>query len=331
MMTRRTFLGGVGGGLATALATTARGAAQPESRRYRIGIMEARAASANAAQLAAFRRGLEELGYVEQRQFVLEYRSAEGQPDRFPAIATELVRVPVDVILAAGTPAVLAAKRATQTIPIIMTSSGDPIDTGAVGSLPYPGGNVTGVSALFAETSGKRIELLKEAIPTAQRIAVLLDMGNPAAVRQWRITNSAATSMKLAPQLLDVRRADDIGRAFERAARDRADAMLVGRGAVALHNARQIADLALRYRLPTMFSSRDFVELGGLMSYGVNYAELYYRAATFVDKIFKGAKPGDLPVEEPTDFELVINVATATKLRITLARALVQRADHLIE
>ena len=318
--------------MATAGAATARatGAAQPESRRYRIGIMEARAASANAAQLAALRRGLEELGYAEQRQFVLEYRSAEGQPDRFPAIATELARIPVDIILAGGTPAVLAAKRATQTIPIVMTSSGDPIDAGAVGSLPYPGGNVTGVSALVAETSGKRIELLKEAIPTAQRIAVLLDMRNPAVVRQWRITNAAATSMKLTPQLLDVRRAEDIGRAFERAARDRADAMLVGRGAIALHNARQIVDLAVRHRLPTMFPSREFVELGGLMSYGVNYAELYHRAATFVDKIFKGAKPGDLPVEEPESFELVINVGTATKLRLALAQTLLQRADQLI-
>jgi len=333
MLTRRTFLGWVGGGLAAARATTARatGAAQPESRRYRIGIMEARAASSNAAQLAAFRRGLEELGYVEQRQFVLEYRSAEGQPDRFPSIATELVRIPVDIILATGTPAILAAKRATQTIPIVMTSSGDPIDTGAVGSLPYPGGNVTGMSALVVETSSKRIELLKEAVPTAQRIAVLLDMGNPAVVRQWRITNAVATSMKLVPQLLDVRRSDDIGRAIERAARDHANAMLVGRGAVALHNARQIADLAVRYRLPTIFPSREFVELGGLMSYGVNYAELYHRAATFVDKIFKGAKPGDLPVEEPTNFELVINLKTAKALGLTIPQTLLLRADQVIQ
>jgi putative ABC transport system substrate-binding protein len=333
MITRRTFLGEVGGVLATVRATTAgaTGAAQPEPRRYRIGIMEARPASANAAPLAALRRGLEELGYVEQRQFVLEYRTADGQPDRFNAIAAELVRIPVDVILAAGTPAVLAAKRATQTIPIVMTSSGDPIDTGVVGSLPYPGGNVTGVSALVAETSGTRIQLLKEALPTAQRIAVLLDMGNPAVTRQWKITDAAASSMKLAAQLLDVRRTEDIGPAFERAARDRADAMLVGRGAVALHNARQIAELAIRSRLPTMFPSRDFVELGGLMSYGVNYADLYRRSAKFVDKIFKGAKPGDLPIEEPTVFELVINVGTATKLRLTLPRALVQRADQLID
>jgi len=209
--------------------------------------------------------------------------------------------------------------------------SGDPVDGKLVESLARPGGTFTGMSYLALDLVGKRIELLKEAIPTVQRIAVLLDMRNPAVVRQWRITNAAATSMKLTSQLLDVRRAEDIGRAFERAARDRADAMLVGRGAIALHNARQIVDLAVRYRLPTMFPSREFVELGGLMSYGVNYAELYHRAATFVDKIFKGARPGDLPVEEPESFELVINVGTATKLRITLARALLQRADQLIE
>jgi putative ABC transport system substrate-binding protein len=160
---------------------------------------------------------------------------------------------------------------------------------------------------------------------------VMLDMGNPAAVRQWKITNAAATSMKLASQLLDVRRTEDVGGAFERATRDHADAMLVGRGAVTLYNARQIADLAIRYRLPTMFASRDFVELGGLMSYGANYAELYRQSAKFVDKIFKGAKPGALPVEEPKNLELVINVATATKLGIPLARALRQRADQLIE
>jgi ABC-type uncharacterized transport system substrate-binding protein len=324
---RRAFLV-AGAGI---LAAPSIGAAEPLSKRYRIGILEARPASTNVANLAAFRQGLEELGYVEQRHFVIEYRSADGQPDRFPMIAAELVRVPVDLILAAGTVAVLAAKRATKTIPIVMTSSGDPIGAGAVGSLPYPGGNVTGVSALVAEVSGKRIQLLREAVPAAQRIAVLLDMGNPAVVTQWTVTKAVTTSMKLVPYLLDVRRAEDIGGAFERAIRERADAMLVGRGAVSLHNARQIADLALRYRLPTMFPSRDFVEVGGLLSYGVNYAELYRHSAKFVDKIFKGARPGDLPVEEPTNFELVINAGTANKLRITMPPSLLSRADQVIE
>jgi putative tryptophan/tyrosine transport system substrate-binding protein len=313
------------------LAAPSIGAAEPPSKRYRIGILEARPAGANAANLAAFRQGLEELGYVEQRNFVIEYRSVDGQPDRFPVVVAELVRIPVDLILAAGTVAILAAKRATQTIPIVMTSSGDPIGAGAVGSLPYPGGNVTGVSALVAEISGKRIQLLKEAVPAAQRIAVLLDMGNPAVVTQWTVTKAATASMKLVPYLLDVRRAEDLGGAFERATRERADAMMVGRGAVSLNNARQIADLALRHQLPTMFASRDFVEVGGLMAYGVNYAELYRRSAKFVDKIFKGAKPGELPVEEPTNFELVVNAGTANKLRITIPPLLLSRADHVIE
>jgi putative ABC transport system substrate-binding protein len=325
---RRAFLLAVGGASLTAPAIVA---ADSQAKRYRIGIMEARPAGANAANLTAFRRGLEELGYVDQRQIVIEYRSADGQPERFPGIAAELVRLPGDLILAAGTPAVLAAKNATRTIPIVMTSSGDPIDTGAVGSLPYPGGNVTGMSALVAETSGKRLELLKEAVPPAQRIAVLVDMGNPAVVRQWRVTSAAAASMKLTPQLLDVRRAEDLPAAFARAVSARADGMLVGRGAVSLHNARQIAELALRHRLPTMFPSRDFVEIGGLMSYGVNYAELYRRSAKFVDRIFKGARPGDLPVEEPTNFELVVNTGTAAKLGITVPRALLVRADQVIE
>jgi len=307
------------------------GAAAPVSKLYRIGILEARPASENVANLAAFRRGLEELGYVADKQYVLEYRSADGLADRFPTIATELVRIPVDVILAAGTVAVLAAKGATKTIPIVMTSSGDPIGAGAVGSLPYPGGNVTGLSALVAEISGTRIQVLKEAVPTAQRIALLLDMSNPALATQWTATRAAASSMKLMPVLLDVRRAEDLPSAFERAIRERADAMVVGRGAMSLHNARQIGDLALRHRLPTMFPSREFVEVGGLMAYGVNYAELYRHSAQFVDKIFKGAKAGNLPVEEPTNFELTINAVTADKLGLTIPSALLSRADRVIK
>ena len=327
MIGRRAFVVAVGGVVAAPLFA----AAQAPSKVYRIGILEARPASANVANLTAFRQGLEELGYVERRQFVIEYRSADGQPDRFQNLATELVRIPVDLILAAGTVAVLAAKAATRTIPIVMTSSGDPIGAGAVGSLPYPGGNVTGVSALVAEISPKRLQLLKEAVPAAQRIAALLDMANPAAATQWTSTKAVASSMKLTPTLLDVRRAEDLAAAFERAARERADAVLVGRGAVSLNNARQIADFALRHRLPTMFPSKDFVEVGGFMAYGVNYVELYRRSATFVDKIFKGAKPGELPVEEPQNFELVINAATASKLGITIPPSLLSRADRVIE
>ncbi|HEX3175561.1 MAG TPA: ABC transporter substrate-binding protein [Methylomirabilota bacterium] len=327
MIERRALLVGAAGILAVpSIASPA-----PLSKPYRIGILEARPASDNGGNLAAFRLGLEERGYVERRDYVIEYRSADGRPERFAIMAAELVRIPVDVILAAGTVAVLAAKRATTTIPIVMTSSGDPIGAGAVGSLPYPGANVTGVSALVAEVSGKRIQLLKEAVPAAQRIAMLLDMSNPAASTQWVATKAAAASMKLVPFVLDVRRPEDLRGAFERAARDGAEAMMVGRGAVSLNHAREITDLALRYRLPTMFPSRDFVEVGGLMAYGVNYADLYRHSAKFVDKIFKGAKAGDLPVEEPTNFELTINLTTANKLRITIPASVLSRADRLIE
>jgi len=325
---RRAFLVGAAG---IVLVAPAIGSATPAAKLYRIGVLEARPASENVVNLDAFRHGLEELGYLEQRQYVLEYRSADGVPDRFPAIAAELVRIPVDLILAAGTVAVLAAKNATKTIPIVMTSSGDPIGAGAVGSLPYPGGNVTGVSALVSEISGTRIQVLKEAVPTAQRIALLLDMSNPALATQWTATRAAAASMKLVPVLLDVRRAEDLPPGFERAVRERADAMVVGRGAMALHNARQIADLALHHRLPTMSPSREFVEAGGLLAYGVNYAELYRYSAKFVDKIFKGARAGTLAVEEPTNFELTINVLTAKKLGITIPSALLSRADRVIK
>ena len=328
MIERRAFLIGAA---AVVVATPSIGSAAPASKVYRIGILEARPAAENAVNLDAFRHGLEELGYVEQRQYVLEYRSADGLPDRFPTIAAELVRIPVDVILAAGTVAVLAAKAATKTIPIVMTSSGDPIGAGAVGSLPYPGGNVTGVSALVAEISGTRMQVLKEAVPTAQRVALLLDMSNPALATQWTATKAAAASMKLVPVLLDVRRAEDLPSAFERAARERVDAMVVGRGAVSLHNARRIADLALRHRLPTMSPSREFVEAGGLLAYGVNYAELYRYSAKFVDKIFKGAKAGNLPVEEPTNFELTINLLTANKLGLIIPSSLLSRADRVIK
>ena len=328
MIERRAFLLGAAGVI---VAVPSLGSAAPVSKLYRIGVLEARPASENVDNLEAFRHGLEELGYAEHRQYVLDYRSADGLPDRFPAIAAELVRIPVDLILAAGTVAVLAAKNATKTIPIVMTSSGDPIGAGAVGSLPYPGGNVTGVSALIAEISGTRIQVLKEAVPTVQRIALLLDMSNPALATQWTATKAAASWMKLVPSLLDVRRVEDFPAAFERASQERADAVMVGRAAVSLHNARQIADLALRHRMPTMFPSRDFVEVGGLIAYGVNYAELYRHSAKYVDKIFKGAKPGNLPVEEPTNFELTINLVTATKLGITIPASLLSRADRVIK
>jgi putative ABC transport system substrate-binding protein len=235
----------------------------------------------------------------------------------------------VDLILTRGTPAVTAAKNATRTIPIVMAASGDPVGTAVVTGLARPGGNVTGLTALTAEVSGKRLQLLKEAIPGARRVAAVLDRGAP--VTQWRATEQAARSIALEPQVLYIEKAADLGPAFDTAVKQRADAVLVGLGAVIQSNVGRVVELAARHRLPSAFSSREYVVAGGLMAYGVSYPDSYRRAATYVDKILKGAKPGDLPVEQPTKFELVINLKTAKALGLTIPSSLLQRADQVIE
>jgi len=223
----------------------------------------------------------------------------------------------------------LAAKNATRTIPIVMAASGDPLGAGVVTGLARPGGNVTGLSALTAEVSGKRLQLLKEAIPGARRLAAFLDRGAP--VTQWRGTEQAARSIGLRPQVFYVERAEDLGPAFDAAVKQRADAVLVGLGAVIQSNVGPVVELAARHRLPTVFGSREFVVAGGLMAYGVSYPDSYRRAASFVDKIFKGAKPADLPIEQPTKFELVINMKTARALGLTVPPSLLLRADQVID
>ena len=305
--------------------------AQPAGKIYRIGMLETTAPTLNTANLHAFRLGLKELGYVEGRNLVIEYRSAEGRPERFPALASDLVRSKVDLILTRGTPAVIAAKNATATIPIVMAASGDPIGTGVVTGLARPGANVTGLSALAAEVSGKRLELLKEAVPGVRRVAALLDMRNPVAVIQRRSMEAAALSLDVRFQLLDVRKTEDYASAFDAAIKQRADAVIVGLGALTQSNVGLIADLAARRRLPSIYFSREFVDVGGFMSYGVSYPDLYRRAATYVDRIFQGTKPVDLPIEQPTKFELAINMKTAKTLRLTIPSSLLLRADHIVE
>jgi len=283
---------------------------QPTGKVYRIGVLETMSSTLNNANLDAFRQGLRELGYVEGQNFVIEYRSAEGRPERFPGLATELVRLKVDLIVTRGTPAVLAAKKATGSIPIVMASSADPAGFGIVSGLARPGGNVTGLSTIAVELAGKRLELLKEAIPRIARIAQLANMSNPAGASQWRHIEVAARSLGLEPQLLDVRAPEEFARAFDTAIKQRADAVFVGNDTLTQTNLRRIVDLSAKHRLPSIFASREFVDAGGLMAYGPNFTDLYRRAATYVDKIFKGAKPADLPVEQPTKFELVINRAS---------------------
>jgi putative ABC transport system substrate-binding protein len=296
---------------------------------YRIGMLERTPAGINAANVEAFRQGMRDLGYVEGETFVIDYRSADGHDERFPALANELARAKVDVIVTRGTPAALAAKKATATIPVIITGVGDPVGQGLVASLARPGTNITGLSAAVTEIFPKRVELLKELVPKATRIAGLFNMGNPALPPQWKEVEKAARSRGLKPLLLDVRKVEDLEPAFEAAVRQRADVLVVGIDTLTQSNQRLIVELSARYRLPAIYASAEFT--GGLISYGVNYPEMYRRAASLADKIFKGAKPSDLPVEEPTTFELAINLKTARALGLTVPRALLLRADTLTQ
>ncbi len=303
--------------------------AQPTDKVYRIGMLERTPAAINAANLEAFRQGLRTLGYVGGKNLVIEYRSADGRDERFRDLAAELVALKVDLILTRGTPAALAAKHAGGGIPVVITGVGDPVAQGIVASLAHPGGNITGLSATVTEIYPKRVELLRELVPKATRIAVLFNMSNPAIPRQWRAVQTAAQSLGLQAQLLDVRKAEDLRPAFALATRQRADALVVGLETLTLANAPLIVELAAKHRLPAMYASTEFV--GGLASYGVNYPDHYRRAATFVDKIFKGTKPADLPVEQPTKLELAVNLKTARALGLTVPRTVLLQVDHMIE
>jgi len=303
--------------------------AQPPSKIYRIGVLERTSPTINAANLDGFRHGLRTLGYVEGKNLVIEYRSADGHDDRFPDLAAELAQRKVDLILTRGTPAALAAKHAAGGIPVVITGVGDPVGQGIIASLARPGGNITGLSATVTEIYPKRVELLKELVPKATRIVALFNMGNPAIPRQWREVETAARSLGLQAHLLDVRKVDDLRPAFDTAMRQHADAMIVGLETLTLANAPLIVELAAKHRLPAMYASTEFV--GGLASYGVNYPDHYRHAATFADKIFKGAKPADLPVEQPTKLELVVNLRTARALGLTVPRTVLLQVDKMIE
>ena len=328
MIDRRTFLAGTGAAL---LATPLAVEAQQAGKVYRIGMLETRSTVLNAANIEAFRQGLLELGYKETQNLEILYRSSDGHDERFPSLASELVRLKVDLILTRGTPAALAAKRATPTIPVVMAASADPVGSGLVASLGRPGGNVTGLSSADIEVYAKRVELLREMVPKVARIASIFDMGNPVIPPQWHVVEATAHSLGIQVQLLDVRRPQDLGRAFVAAAKQRAEALIVGVGSVTQGNLRTIAERAAMQRLLSIYGAKEYVDFGGLITYGTSDPHMYRRAATFVDKIFKGAKPSDLPVEQPTTFELVINMKTAKALGLTIPQSLLLRADQLIE
>ncbi len=324
---RRAFMAMMAGGLlVTPLAARAQ---QPAAKIYRIGVLESVPAAQNAANLDALRKGLRELGYVEGRNLVIEYRSSDGRAERFPGLAAELVRLEVDLIVARGTPATRAAKNATGTVPVVMATMGDP--HALVASFTRPGGNVTGVTTFSTELTAKRLEILKELAPGLSRVGLLHNMSNPAAPPEWEETKRAARALGLQVELLDVRTPGDLGRAFELAGRRRVDGLVIGPDGLTQMEQRAIVDAATRSKLPAAYPSRDFVEAGGLMAYAVNYPDLYFRFAGIVDKIFKGAKPGDLPVEQPTRFELVINLKTARALGLTVPRSVLLRADQVIQ
>ena len=313
--------------LAAPLATDA----QPPGKVYRIGMLEMIPTAPNAANLDAFRHGLRELGYVEGHNLVIDYRSADGHAERFPDLATELVRLQVNLILTRGTPAALAAKHATGTIPVVITGVSDPVEASLVASLAHPGGNVTGLSSFGTPLYGKRVELLRELVPGATRIAALFNMSNPALPPQWYETERAARALGVQPQLLDVRQPEDVAPAFDAAITQRADALVVAIDALTQAHRRPIVELAAKHRLPAIYAAREFVDAGGLIAYGLSYSDMYHRAASFVHKILTGTKPADLPVEQPMKFELIINLITAKALGITVPPSLLLLADEVIQ
>jgi putative ABC transport system substrate-binding protein len=273
---------------------------------------------------------LRELGWIDGRTVAIEVRWAEGRVERAAEIAAEFVRLKVDVIVTSGTPQVAAAKQATAVIPIVFAVAGDPVGTGLVASLARPGGNVTGLSVLATDLAGKRVELLREVVPGLRRLAIMGNAGNPVIVLEMGEFQEAATTLGLEAAMLEIRRAEDIAPAFE-ALKGRAEALYVCQDLLTITNRVRINTLALGARLPAMLASRELVEAGGLMSYGPNFPDLFRRAGDYVDKILRGAKPADLPIELPTKFDLVVNLTTAKALGLTMPPTLIARADEVIE
>lgn len=328
-MDRRALLAGTAAGLLTR-PFAAEG--QQAARIVRIGYL----ASSLSGLLVTetFRQGLRDLGYAEGRNIVIEYRDAEGKLDQLPRLAAELVALAVDVIVAPNTVAALAAKQATETIPIVFAVAVDPVADRLVSSLARPGGNVTGLTALAPELIGKRLELVKAAIPAVSRVAVLRQPGTFGERTEQDMVSEAevaARALGLRLQFVEARDPADLDRAFSDIGKSRADALTVGGTAMFIGERRRLVDLAARNRVPAVYPWREFVDVGGLMAYGPNLADLYRRAATYVDKILKGAKPSDLPVEQPTKFELIINLRAAKDLGLTIPKSVLARADDLIQ
>jgi putative ABC transport system substrate-binding protein len=326
MIKRREFITLLGGAAAWPLAARA----QQPGKLLTIGFLVPGTPSSHGQWVAAFVQRLRELGWIEGHNLTIEYRWAEGRSERFTEIAAEFVQRKVDAIVVSGTPAIIAAKQATSVIPIVFAAAGDPVGTGLVASLARPGSNVTGLSLQQTETVGKRLELLREVVPGLGRLAILANVESPAVVLDLREVQTTARTLGLDITTLEIRRGEDIVPAFE-ALNGRAQALYVVIDPLVGTHQFRVNTLMLAARLPTMHTQRQTVEVGGLMPYGANFPDLFRRAAGFVDKILRGAKPADLPVEQPTKFDLVINVTTAKVLGIEVPPSLLARADEVIE
>jgi len=322
-MKRREFITLIGGAAAWPLSLNA------QERIRHIGVLETTDERVKPDDIGALRKGLRELGYVEGRNLTIDYRSVDGRPERFPALAAELISLNVDLIVTRGTPAAVAAKNATKTIPIVMAAIGEPLLV--VASLARPGGNITGFSSFVTDLMAKRVDLLKEIVPGLTRVAAVLNMSNGSQPDQWTQIQASTRVVGVEAKLFDVRKTADFWPAFDDAGKQRGTAVIVGIDTLTQANQQLIIDLAIKHQLPVIYASREFVDAGGFLTYGVNYPDLYRRSATMIDKILRGAKPADLPVEQPTKFEMVINQKTAKAIGLPIPQGILLRADEVIE
>ena len=327
-MRRREFIK-LAGGAAAGWPLVAR--AQQAGKVRRIGILDTTTRELNK-DIAALFRGLRAFGYVEGQNLIVEYRSADGRNERLPDLVSELLRLNLDLIVVRGTPEIIVIKNANVKIPIVMSAVGaDPIGLGLAASLSHPGGNITGMSSMVTELEAKRLEILREIVPGVKRVAILGDFRNSAVAMQWDEVQTAARSLALEVERFDVRSSEDISRAFETAIGDHVDAIRIGVDGTTRPNRGLIIELASKYRLPAIYAAREFAIEGGLISFAADYADLYLRTATVVDKILKGANPAEIPIEQPTKFDMVVNLITAKSLGLTIPYVLVARADEVIE
>ena len=326
MVSRRSFIGGT---LALFSGVLAAQDKKP-ARVFRIGVLDPLPLSSNAANMEQLRKGLRDAGYVEGQTFAIEYRTSEGGAGRYQRIAGELAQLPVDVLVARGTPAALNARNATKEIPIVALGVTDPVETGLVASLERPGANVTGIALIIKDLEARRVDVLRALAPKTRRIGALMNLGNPALAHAWKIVEEAARGFKLEAFVVDVRKPAQVAAAFDAAKAQNADSIMVQIGALDLAERQRVVELAAQHRLPAMYTSRQYVDAGGLVSYGVDAPQLFYRAATFIDKVLKGAKPAELAMERASKFELIINRKTLRSLDLVIPPDLLLRSNEIV-